>query len=1063
MVPLSITLFGPLSVLVGGEPIPHLRSRKAQWLLCLLTLRHGRPVQREWLAGTLWPDVDQAQAFANLRPALSELRKALGSEGERLQSPNRNSLLLDLTGAEVDVLRFDAALSSKTTASLERLDDAVEMYRGPLLEGCAEEWVVADRETREQACLRALETLATAAAADGNPDGAADYWRRASTLAPLSEVPRRGLMEALTNSGDSNAALQVYREFLALLRRDDPQATPDDETIALYGRLRSEARKRADTARLLAAEADVAPVVSGYLPHALTNLVGREDERLDVAQRLRQSRLLTLTGPGGIGKTRLAAAVAHEVVREYADGVWLIPLDILAAGGGHCVTSSASDPARERTTDAAIVSIVQQIASVLGVKGRSDRPLLSAVTGHLKRKRSLLVLDNCEHLVEPCATVVSRLLRECAGVRVLATSRETLRVIGEAVWPVPALAAPDAEHISAGGTALARALQGYDAVQLFVDRAEAVHKSFTLSGSNARDVALLCARLEGVPLAIELAAARVGVLTPAEILAQLDAHPLDALASRKRDVVPRHRSLRATLAWSYGLLPPEAQTFLAGMSVFRGGWTLAEAAAVCPEADTPEMLTVLQDASLINMAEEDGKRFSLLETVRQFTVEVLETFGRAGELQRRHARYFGEWITERSPESDGSRFYSLVQAGYANVLAALSWALNAGDEELAVQFCHRLTVYWVHTGRTVEARHWLDTTLRRVSKPAGSNSESFSTHQERLLYVQSWFLYHEADFEAAAEPFIAIYHDHCRKGTPVAGRTALYNGAVCLGRSDAHRSLAMLEECLPLERSVSLDGRANPVILSSLVDAYCAVGNDEQVAIYLAEALDLCQGREESDPNACMTAYLCAGKTALDQGELVLAQDYMEKMIEMARRNLAKGREAHATCVLVKLAVMSGEYERAGHLLAEAIELMGPEPAMIELQHLRFVEADFLLATGKAGDAAALARDTLSLLCGKARANRTNVHPLLLLVIEADLTVGEQKRGAAERAARLFGAAGGMAARCGLSVGRTDRERIARVCAMLAARVGPERMAEEEAIGAALDDEAALELAVETS
>src|SRR5579862_4125796 len=201
--PLTIMLFGPMQVLVQGRPLPHLRSRKALWLLALLTLRHDRPVERDWLAGTLWPDVDQTQAFANLRPVLSELRRALGSQAERLQSPDRHTLFMNLSGAEVDVLTFDVAIA---TQKLSALEQAVSLYRGPLLEGCTEEWVFQERNAREQQCLQALKTLADAALADEAYVSAAGYYQRAVSLEPLWESALRGWMEALTKSGDRNAA-----------------------------------------------------------------------------------------------------------------------------------------------------------------------------------------------------------------------------------------------------------------------------------------------------------------------------------------------------------------------------------------------------------------------------------------------------------------------------------------------------------------------------------------------------------------------------------------------------------------------------------------------------------------------------------------------------------------------------------------------------------------------------------------------------------------------------------------------------------------------------------------
>jgi DNA-binding SARP family transcriptional activator len=350
-----------MQVRVHGLPLPAFRSRKPLWLLALLSLRSNRPVEREWLAGALWPDSDQSQAIANLRPVLSELRRALATQGNRVQSPDRHTLALDLTDAEVDLLRFDAAIASGTLSALEQ---AVGLYRGPLLEGCNEEWVFPEREAREQVYLQALKTLGDASLADGNYAAAAGCYQQAVRTDPWQEAARRGWMEALAKNGDTNAALQVYREFVAFLR-EDPKALPDEQTSALYQRLRAEARQRTGRHAMVPGEAAPVPKVEGYLPHPLTELVGLEDERLEVARQLRHARLVTLTGVGGIGKTRLAREVASEVVSEYADGVWLVGLESLTEGR----------------------LVVQQLASALGLKEEPGRTPLQRVTEHLRRKR----------------------------------------------------------------------------------------------------------------------------------------------------------------------------------------------------------------------------------------------------------------------------------------------------------------------------------------------------------------------------------------------------------------------------------------------------------------------------------------------------------------------------------------------------------------------------------------------------------------------------------------------------------------------------------------------------
>ena len=469
--------------------MPRLRSRKALWLLALLTLNAQRAVDREWIAATLWPDQEREHSLASLRPVLSELRKALGTQASRVQGTSWRTLTMDLAGAVVDVLRFDKAIASGRQYDLAQ---AIELYRRPLLEDCQEEWIGPDRARREQECIGALQTLAEAAAETGDINAAIAYSRQAAALNPWSDALQRRLMELLARNNDINGAVQVYRAFAATLG-SDPKATPDAETTSLYLRLRGQSNRSSVAALLMNTDRESKRElqVSGYLPHALTRLIGRQDEIWDALAKLRRSRVLTLTGTGGIGKTRLALAVAGEASSLYSDGAWLVALDSISDGA----------------------LVASQIASVLRIREDGDYASLAAVTEHLQDKAALIVLDNCEHLLPSCAEIATHLLQKCPHLSILATSREALRVPGEVAWSVPALATPVPEHLPQERATLLRVLRGYDGVQLFVERAQSVDSSFDLTADNASAVAEICSRLQGIPLALELAAARVNAMT----------------------------------------------------------------------------------------------------------------------------------------------------------------------------------------------------------------------------------------------------------------------------------------------------------------------------------------------------------------------------------------------------------------------------------------------------------------------------------------------------------------------------------------------------------------------
>src|SRR5215210_5399636 len=369
------------------------------------------------------------------------------------------------------------------------------------------------------------------------------------------------------------------------------------------------------------------------LPLELSSFVGREKELAEVKRLLESTRLLTLTGSGGCGKTRLALAVARELAEGFEDGVWVVELAPLA------------DP----------TLVPQAVASTLGVREQPGRSLTETLSDYLGSKKVLLVLDNCEHLVEACAELAEALLRSSPELRVLATSREALGITGEVAWLVPSLSLPDLRRLPD-----IESLPQYEAARLFVERAAAVKPSFTLTEQNAVAVAQVCYRLDGIPLAIELAAARAKVLSVEQIADRLE-DSFGLLSAGGRTAMPRHRTLHATMDWSHELLPEEEQILFRRLSVFAGGFTLDAAEAVCAGEELErdevlESLSHLVDKSLVIMREVGGEgRYRLLETVRQYAREKLSESGEAGQASERHAGYYLALAEEAEPELKGER------------------------------------------------------------------------------------------------------------------------------------------------------------------------------------------------------------------------------------------------------------------------------------------------------------------------------------------------------------------------------------------------------------------------
>ena len=677
---LSICLFGPIDLQQNSTPLPRPRTRKELWLLALLVLRHRAPLDRKWLAATLWPDSDETQALRNLRRSLNNLREVLGTEAFRLFAPTPRTLSLNLSGASCDVHEFDALIARGETASLEA---AVKLYRGPLLEGCLEEWAITERDAREKAYLDALETLAAQAAESKDVEKEARVLRRIVSAAPWRETAQYSLMTTLAASGDRAGAMLVYRQFRLRLH-EELQSEPEAETTALYQRLREATRLPARQKTRDTGATELAPTETiRHLPRPLSGLVGRKQELEEITAHLLRTRLLTLTGVGGVGKTRLAIATAERTLPDSPEGVWFVDLAPLV--------------------EARFVEIA--VATKMGLREDPKRPLIETLTDYLAPRRLLLVLDNCEHLLPGCAQFVNRLLQGCPHLRILATSRQTLGVRGEIAWRVPSLSLPPA---NGGGATherlppLTLSLLESDAARLFLERAMEASPVFALTDRNAGAVAQICRRLDGIPLAIELAAVRVKVLSVEQIARRLD-RAFTLLTGGSASELPRHQTLRAMVDGSYALLSKTERALLNRLSVFAGGWTLEAAETVCAgngieEEQVLELLSGLADKSLVVVEKEtDGAvRFRLLDTLRQYGEEKLQEAAGTERVRQKHSDYFLALSEEARPELVGPRqgvWLERLDIEHDNLRAALTYS-EQRDGLRALHFAASLQRFW---------------------------------------------------------------------------------------------------------------------------------------------------------------------------------------------------------------------------------------------------------------------------------------------------------------------------------------------------------------------------------
>jgi predicted ATPase/DNA-binding SARP family transcriptional activator len=594
-----IRLLGGFSVSVGSRTIDEAawRLKKAASLVKLLVLASGHHLHREQAMALLWPDLGLRAASNNLRQALHAARRALDpAAGSRYLASQDESLVLCPQGdLWVDVDAFEqAARTARRSRDPAAYEAAIDLYPGDLLPGDRyEEWAEEHRRRLREVYFSLLLGLARLHEDRADYDSAAEVLRRSVGEEPTREEAHVGLMRLYALMGSKGEAFAQYKRLEEILLTElgiEPAASSRalKEEIAAGRFPPKDARPLGSLA--------AAPLDAGKhnLPAPRTSFVGREPEMRKLKRELAMTRLLTLTGAGGCGKTRLALEMARELVGAYPDGVWLVEFAPLSDGA----------------------LAAQAVATVLGVQEQPERSLTDTLVDFLRAKRALLVMDNCEHLVDAVARLADVLLNSSPHLGVLATSRESLNVEGELNWLVPSLSAP-----SLGDALTVEELEGYESVRLFVERARHRNPAFSLTSENAHAVAMICGRLEGIPLAIELAAARVG-LSVEQIATRLD-DSLRLLTAGSRTASPRQRTLKGTLDWSYALLSEPEQRLFGRLSVFAGGWTLQAAEVVGAEGDTEEgdvldLLSKLVEKSLV-VAEATGLggvRYKMLEPIR---------------------------------------------------------------------------------------------------------------------------------------------------------------------------------------------------------------------------------------------------------------------------------------------------------------------------------------------------------------------------------------------------------------------------------------------------------------
>ncbi len=892
-----VWLLGSFRVSVGSQTIEQnqWRLRKAASLVKLLAIAPGHRLHREQVMNLLWPDFGKKAASNNLRRVLHSARRALDpATGSRYLASQDESLVLCPGGnlwLDVEVFQ-EAAVMARRSRDPAAYRAAIELYAGELLpDDRYEEWAVDRRQELRGTFLSVLVELAGLYEERGEHGRAVETLQRALSEEATNEEAHAGLMRLYALSGRQGEALTQYerlRRALSGRLGTEPGAT----TRALHDDIA--AGRFSPTQPAAPPPEELLGAGKHNLPAPRTSFVGRAREMLEVKRALSMTRLFSLTGAGGSGKTRLALEVARDLVGTYPDGVRLVELAPL------------SDPAL----------VPQAVAATLGVREQPGRSLLDTLLDALSDKEMLVILDNCEHLIDATARLAESLLDSCPRLRVLATSREPLGVIGELSWFVSSLSAPGAQQ-----SPTVEELEGYESARLFADRASNRHPGFELTPENTTAVVQICARLEGIPLAIELAAARVGVLSAEQISERLG-HSLKLLTSGDRMADHRHQTLRAALDWSYELLSEPEQVLFGRLSVFAGGFTLEAAEGVgaggaIEEQDILDLLSRLVGQSLVVAEEswERGARYRLLEPVRQYAQEKLRVSGEVEAVGRRHAEFFLALAEEAEPELIRplqAKWLDRLETEHDNLRAALSWALER-EIDLGPRMAGALCRFWHTRGYLSEGRRYLEEAVAKTEVvPA--------TVRAKALDGLGWIAEPQGDYEQARvayEESLELYRSsNDRRGV---ANTLGDLGSLALDRGDYEQATALLEESLTLHRE---SGSKEEVVgvLNDLGVLTSAKGDRAQSISFFSEALALSRGTGNVRRNATSLGNL--GITMLVHGDPEQATVLLEESLNLFQdigdsSNIAIGLMYSALAALPR-----GDHERVKALSEESLKLL---------------------------------------------------------------------------------------------------------------------------------------------
>jgi len=853
---MHISMFGRFRMEIDGDVLKPHRPTDLRMLAYLL-LQHDCPVDRN-AAAVCWKKAQdtgfwESEARAYLARAVSELTAKLGHEGNRLQKPQPQFLLFETTGAELDLLDWEAGLAK---GSVEALESIAPLYRQTLLKGWDDPWVSEARERLRNDYVQALRSAARRTAAHSEWKAALRAFTLLSEIDPWNDETLREHLQLLAERRRFQEMQRLYDTYAR--HCDAVHAPIDPQTTQRYRELRSAADLRGHA------------IQSGWLPTPLSRFIPRPADVQEICAWVRSERLTTLAGTGGIGKTRLAIAAAEEMREEFFDRAWFIDL------------SELQNPAEVPT----------QVARALALTENVGRTATEEIAAFLRAKEAILILDNCEHVLKASARLTARILENCPQVKILTTSREPLGIVGESVWRVPSLDFP-----KSAAPLKPQMLATFSAIRLLVERASRPQFPITIDANNAEAAARICRRLDGIPLAIELAAVQVSrrLHSFPQVADSLDAS-LSLLTEGSTTAPSRQQTLRGAVEWSYRLLSEAEQRVFERLGVFVGGFTEEAACEVCADAlltgeEAIRAVNALADKSLVELIQsEHGSRYHLLQTIRQYALErlaarqeekpsaALPAEANADVLTetcRRHLLYFTAFVEEAERhhrDADQALWLDRQGREHDNFRAALDWALRNGENETGLRLAGSLAVYLFTRGFYAEAVRYLTEFLARAP-------DAPPLWRQRAIHWCGNIAYARGDYAAAHACFmegLALRELQGGRRSIAIGRASLASASGGMG---SHREALALFE-------------ANLLLFKELNDVRNTAMTWNSIAL-MADALD--------DHHKAREAYIQSLHLFREIGDSV--------HIGLAASNLAS------------ISITLGDYQAVRPLLAECVVL----------------------------------------------------------------------------------------------------------------------------------------------